>query len=73
MSALAVVSGLSLGLGLSFAAWQARLAFLAWLAFQRKDDKPAPPPAADLALMERLSAVEGELARIKVERLTGRR
>jgi len=70
---LAIVAGLSLGAGLAFTAWQARLAFLAWLAFQRKEDKPAPPPAADLALVERLAAVEGELARMKVEKLTGRR
>jgi len=73
VEALVVVVGLSLGVSLSFTAWQARLAFLAWLAFQRKEDKPAPPPAADLALVERLAAVEGEMARMKVEKLTGRR
>lgn len=74
MSELAAVSGLALGLGLAFASYQARLGLLAWLAWQREIHKP--PPAAgqpDTSLVDRLTAVEGELARFKMEKLTGRR
>jgi len=74
VSTLAVIVGLGLGLGLSATAWQARLALLAWLAYRRETDKPAPERSAtDAALVTRLEAVEGELSRLKVERLTGRR
>jgi len=72
VSELAVVAGLSLGLGLAVAAWQARVAFLAWLAFRRETDKPAPQETPS-SVVERLQAVETELSRQKVERLTGRR
>lgn len=74
MSILAIVVGLGLGAGLAFASYQARLGLLAWIAWQRETHKP--PPAAsqpDPALVDRLAAVEGELARFKVEKLTGRR
>jgi hypothetical protein len=74
LSALAVVAGLGLGLGLSVAAWQARLALGMYLAHLREVDKPAAPPVAlDGALVERLTTIEGDLARLKVERLAGRR
>lgn len=74
MSTLAVIVGLGLGLGLAAASWQARLALAAWLAYRRETDKPsAECPAVDAALVARLDAVEGELSRLKVERLTGRR
>lgn len=74
MTTLAVVVGLGFGLGLALASYQARLALLAWLAWQREVHKP-PPSAGqpDTSLMDRLTAVEGELARFKVEKLTGRR
>ena len=74
MTALAVIAGLGLGLGLAYASYQARLGLLAWLAWQREAHKP--PPAAnqpDAALVDRLAAVESELARFKMEKLTGRR
>lgn len=69
-----MVVGLGLGLGLAFASYQVRLGLLAWLAWQREIHKP--PPAAnqpDASLVDRLTAVEGELARFKMEKLTGRR
>ena len=74
MTALAVVAGLGLGLGLAYASHQARLGLLAWLAWQRETHKPSPSAShPDSALVDRLSAVESELARFKVEKLTGRR
>lgn len=74
MSALAVVAGLGLGLGLSVVAWQARVALGMWLAHQREADKPATPTVmTDAALVERITALENDLARLKMERLAGRR
>lgn len=74
MTTLAVVVGLSLGIGLAFASYQARLALLSWLQHQRETHKPVPASAPpDSALVGRLEAVESELSRLKVERLTGRR
>jgi hypothetical protein len=74
VSTLAVIVGLGLGLGLAAASWQARLALASWLAYRRETDKPAPERTpVDAALVARLEAVEGELSRLKVERLTGRR
>ena len=74
MTAFAIAAGLGLGLAAAYASHEARLAFVAWLAWKREETKPAGAPApADGAVVERLAAVEGELARMKVERLTGRR
>ena len=74
MTALVVIAGLGLGLGLAYASYQARLGLLAWLAWQREAHKPLPAAnQPDAALVDRLSAVESELARFKMEKLTGRR
>ena len=74
MSALAVVAGLGLGLGLALVAYQSRLALALYLAHIEKLHKPpAPAPTVDAALVARLDALEAEVARSKVERLTGRR
>lgn len=67
-----MVVGLGLGVGLATSMWQARLALAMYLAHLEKD-KPAAPPQTDAALVKRLESMEAELARLKVERLTGRR
>lgn len=74
MSTLAIVAGLGLGLGLSVVAWQARLGlamYLSHLERQTKPQQPAQPPSQQL--LERLDGLEADVARMKMERLTGRR
>lgn len=75
MTAAAVVAGLALGVGLPLTAWQARLALLAYLEHLGKQNQPPAevPEDGAVELRRRLEALEGDVARVKVERLTGRR